>query len=160
MAQRSTPVLRAVQALQFNADGATLASLTGGTITLWDIGRQRPQSTLRWGKRRTLHFRPDGQSFAAAGQDGTVTLWDLTSRQLLGTLKGQHPAGGDSRCCLHARRDNDDIGSPGGGLMLWDLTVSGWIKTACAVVRRDLTKVEWEGYVGSGSAARVCGSDA
>ncbi len=83
-----------------------------------------------------------------------MTLWDIASRERLGTLQGQSSRGIHPEVAF--ANDGRTMASVvgGGGLMLWDLSVEGWRKAACAVGNRDLSRAEWERYVGPGFAAR------
>jgi len=142
-----------VDALAFDGTGGQLASLSAGTVTVWDVAEHRPRFTLRWGKTGTVQFSPKGDLLAAAGQDGTITLWDVASRQLLGTVQGQDPRGGLVDVAFTP--DSKTMASvvAGGGVMLWELSIDGWVRDACALAGRDLTSAERQSFVGSGLAS-------
>ncbi len=41
-------------------------------------------------------------------------------------------------------------------LSIWDLSVSGWIRRACDLAGRNLTRQEWSEYVGAEPYQRTC----
>jgi len=137
-----------VDSLAFDRAGEQLASVSGGTITVWDVPKREAGATLRWGGRGQVRFSPDGRLLAAGSQDGAITLWDVSSREQLGTLIGQDPHGTPPDMTFSP--DGSTMASVvgGGGLMLWDLSVESWMRAACSVTNRDLTSAEWERHVG------------
>ncbi len=143
-----------VDDLAFDADGSQLASLAGGTVTVWDVSSRRTRFTLRAGSRGTLRFAPDGSRLGTAAQDGTLTVWELPSRQLLATVKGQSPYNGFPHIAFSP--DGRTLASvvPGGGLVLADMNPRRWLREACAIAGRDLTASERESFTGGGLAPR------
>jgi WD40 repeat protein len=147
-----------VDDLAFSSDGALLASMSGGTVTVWDVAKQRHRFALRGGSRGTLRFAPNGSRLGSASQDGTLTVWDLPSGQLLANVKGQSPYNGFPH--LTFTPDGAVLASvvPGGGLVLVDMNLARWQREACAIAGRDLTRAEHEHYIGSDLAPRsACG---
>ncbi len=146
-----------VEALAFDGGGTQLASLSAGTVTVWDVAGHRPRFSLRWGKTGTVRFSPKGDLLVAAGSDGAITLWDVASRQLLGTLQGQNPLGAFPEMVFTADSRTMVSVVAGGGVMLWDLSIDGWLRDACALAGRDLTAAERQSFVGAGlTSGNVC----
>jgi WD40 repeat protein len=82
--ERRLPALphrRAVGAVAFSPDGATLASAAGQTIKLWDVatGRERRRLKGHGHDVYTLSFTPDGTALLSGGGDRSVRLWDVAS---------------------------------------------------------------------------------
>jgi hypothetical protein len=102
-------------------------------------------------------FSPDGRTLAAGGSKGTL-LWDVRSHpQLGGRLNGRQGAVGgvafspDGRTLATAGTSgtvalwqgilwNDDPSYPGAGPAYLE-------KMICSLVRRDLTRTEWQAIV-------------
>jgi WD40 repeat protein/energy-coupling factor transporter ATP-binding protein EcfA2 len=138
-----------VWGVAFSPDGKTLASASSDdTVILWDVASRKRLGEPLDGQQDHLWsvaFSPDGRTLAAA--DKTVVLWDAASRKLLGDP-------------LEAHRDKvwDVAFSPDGKtlasasddqtVILWDLDVASWIRKACAIANRNLTRWEWAQYVG------------
>jgi WD40 repeat protein len=137
-----------IDSLSFDGAGEQLASVSGGTITVWDVQRRNASTTLRWGGQGQVRFSPNGRLLAAGSQDGAITLWDVSSREELGTLIGQNPRGSPPDMTFSGDGSTMASAIGGGGLMLWDLNVESWIRTACSITNRDLTNAEWERHVG------------
>lgn len=141
-----------VMALAFNSDGNILAAGNShGGLKLWLMGK--PGSLpiefighLSWISK--IIFIPKSKSFASASFDGTIRIWDYESNQ-------QQPI---------VIRDHDGwiyglTVTPGGEYLVssgsdktirYFETVSSQIaQRVCKSVSRNMTKTEWNEYVGS-----------
>jgi RNA polymerase sigma factor (sigma-70 family) len=79
----------AVLALQFFADGKTLASASD-SIRLWDVAddKQRRQFHGHWGPVGALAISADEKTIASGSWDATVRLWDVDKARVVGRNDG------------------------------------------------------------------------
>jgi WD40 repeat protein len=139
--------------LAFSPDGRLLATADGiapGHLRIWDVARRRPVGdpmTTPDGIQ-LMAFGGDGVVLAtASGQDNTIRLWDLANRTEFA-----------DPLALHTDRVDGLAFSPDGSLLasasrdgtarLW-ASPTGWIAEACRIAGRNLTRAEWDRYVGA-----------
>src|SRR6185437_11997326 len=104
-----------------------------------ESARRITVGTPRRGSRRELE--PGGGSAAVTYSDGTAQLWDLASRRPLGpSLPGPRNAVG--AVVVDRGTHVATISSDGRG-DLWDVRPSVWMRPACDVAGRTLTRAEW-----------------
>jgi WD40 repeat protein len=144
--------------VDFSADGRTLAAgFANGTVLLVDVpGRQHSTVALvgHAGFVLDVAFSPDDELLAVASASG-VTLWDVATRQRIGVLDGRTtpnrmafaPDGSSLATTWYA---NDNL------IIVWDLDLRSWRRRACAIAGRNLTRTEWEQYVGAEPYRRTC----
>jgi tetratricopeptide (TPR) repeat protein len=107
-------------AIEFSPDGTALAaSLTNGTVRLWDAGTGQLRATFKGhtGTVSALAFSPTGETLATCAADGTIRFWDVATGQERLTLKALH--GRDA--CLAFSPDGRTLASFGqdNTLRLW-----------------------------------------
>jgi hypothetical protein len=94
----------------------------------------------------------DGRRLLVLGQDAAFRIYDIPSRTQLGgpISVGDFASGaalrGDG---LEAAVGTDQ------GIVLWDLDPDHWIDGACAVAGRNLTRAEWDQYIGDLASYRT-----
>jgi WD40 repeat protein len=139
--------------LAFSPDGRYLATVAQGSeITLWDwrTGRMYTQfgggrSSFSYGS--TLAFTPSGTILLFA-HDRRIEQWDLTTTPVVPYV---HPIvtdyyinniiiTSDGRFLIAAEM--------GGPLEVRYLRPADWVKQACSVAGRNLTRNEWSQFVG------------
>lgn len=127
--------------LSFSPDGKLLASGSRvGTITLWDIGQNKPSHTLyrHLGLVYSVKFSPDGKIIASGSIDGTIKFWEVDSGKMLNSLS-KHEFLVESVIFSPDFR-TIAIGNNDGMIMLWDIedgkqlfTFPGYEKTVSPV---------------------------
>jgi WD40 repeat protein len=127
-----------------------------GQLILWDLTRRRQLGEPLVGgvgARFGVGFSPDGSLVATAGDDRSVVLWDVATRQRLGSLLGHLSA---SQRVVFSR-DGRTLVTTGddGNLNFWDLLPVTWEVKACQLAGRNLTRTEWDQFVG-GDYRRTC----
>jgi WD40 repeat protein len=156
----------AVWDVAFSPDGKLLASSGfDGEILLWDVATGKPRGdSLNFVALVTgLAFSPPhGKLFASGSGNGKVRLWDVNS----GNPRGE-PLKGLTELAGHNGGVNGVAFSPNGKLLasgsedktvrLWDLEVESLIAGACRTANRNLSRAEWNKFVGPQfNYVRIC----
>jgi WD40 repeat protein len=158
-------------ALAYSRDGRLLASsswedsrirvwdaATGGAVT--ELPGERPSDALAFNSSGTLLAAATFELVADA-ETRAYQLWDVTRGELLGSrdlLAGSGQGFDDvAELAFSARGDALAVLGVGASPLVLDLRPSSWQAIACRVAGRDLTRVEWAGYVGDAYPyERVC----
>jgi WD40 repeat protein len=138
-----------VSGVAFSPDGGTLASSSfDGTVRFRDPTTGAAKGNPLKGHTDSvadLAFSPDGKLLATAGFDRSVRLW-TPDGESLGPLAGHGRQvwdvafSPDSRLLASASEDHT--------IRVWDLTVDAWVAAACKIANRNLSRVEWDRYIG------------
>jgi WD40 repeat protein len=142
-----------VAAMAFSPDGKLLAtgSSYGSTpIQVWNLATRKPVLTPRYsGAVNGLAFSPDGKLLATADADQTVRLWDVATGTEFGTPFDLDTAAVDA---VAFSPDGAQLasGSEDGTARLWAAPRT-WVRQACQIAGRNLTRAEWNQYIGSGT---------
>jgi WD40 repeat protein len=152
-----------VTSVAFTPDGQTLASAgSDGSLLLWDIETGRVERVVvRSGDPvNDVSITPDGETLAAA-IGNSVVLWDVDSGQQL----GEALAGGQDQVVnVQFSPDGRFLGwgsfsiAPTDDLVvLWNASLSGWREAACRLANRNLTRDEWDRFIGTARPyAKTC----
>ena len=141
-----------VNSVAFSPDGKTLASgSSDNTVILWNVATRQPFGPALTGHKDavwTVAFSSDGRLLASGGKEGTIILWDMATHQRLNQPLRGHLGevyslafSPDSRTLASGSNDRD--------IILWDVSFESWKSRACGIVNRNLTKDEWNKFIGS-----------
>ena len=104
----------------------------------------------------SLEASSDGRTLLATGPDGNATLFDLASGMRLGDAIPS--AGGDGFAASLRPDGRELIVVLADGLQVWDLDPDSQAEAACRIAGRDLTREEWDTYLGTiGPYRSTCG---
>lgn len=162
-----------ITAAAFAPDGTRLATATlAGIVQQWSVATHRPLGTALRGHRggvAGVAYSPDGSMLASTTLGfSTTRLWDAETgdpigRELVGgrtpftftTFDIEHYQG--SRPAFSP--DGRKLATPtfDGTTSIWDLEPASWLRAACAVAGRDLTRTEWEQHFGDRPYRPSCG---
>jgi WD40 repeat protein len=139
--------------------GRTLATTGyGGTVRLWDAGRQRIIGQPLESSDKpllALAFSPDGRLVAAAGVGGLIQLWDTVLRRPIGEPFGDPDNSVDALTFNPSGRALA-VGSYEGALSFWNtIPYLDPARTICAQAG-PLTRAEWEQYAVTGPMPKTC----
>jgi WD40 repeat protein len=130
-----------------------------GAVYLWDIATGQllarfpipnRQNVYNDDRVSALALSNDGRLLAVGRDDNTLSVFDIDNKQPLVDLPFLPEWGGSRILSL-------DFG-PNGGLLaahvgdrvlVWPLNMETWTKRVCEFANREITKPEWDYYVGS-----------
>ncbi|MFN2590298.1 MAG: WD40 repeat domain-containing protein, partial [Actinomycetota bacterium] len=143
--------------IAFSSDGDVLAAgAEDGKVLLFDAHDGSPAGPpiqVATGTVDPLSFSPDGRLFAASSSDLTATIWDLRSRTRLGNPfpieQGSIPV---ARFAPNGVLVIDNLSSTS----LWPSDLRTWVRFACHVAGRDLSRTEWTELLGERPYRSVC----
>jgi WD40 repeat protein len=130
--------------------GILVANTTGGRIleldpiTLEPVGLPFPGVT---GPVARLALDDNGRRMMAVGDDGNLRIYDVATRTQLGDpIDLDEPSPGEGTAI---RGDGLQVAAAvGQGFAVWDLDPTRWIEAACQLAGRNLTRAEWDQYIG------------
>lgn len=157
-----------IRALQFTPDGKWLASAGDeGAVLLWDVAtitgaNPKPAFWLydHEGSVRDIDISNDGHWLLSGSEDETARLWDLTTPNP-GAYSIVFPGHNGPVWGVTISPDNQWFitASQDANARLWQpVALSDVIQSACRTSGRNLSREEWEYYVGTDLASyhRTC----
>jgi WD40 repeat protein/DNA-binding SARP family transcriptional activator len=129
-----------------------------GWVRLWSTKTWQPATRILGGHSAELDWEsisPDGRTLATSGFDGTVHLWDLPTQREVGAP----PPGVPGRLTVpQFTPDGRSLLAitDAGRAYLWDVRPSSWLRHACAVAGRTLTRTEWQDALPGRPYAPAC----
>jgi WD40 repeat protein/DNA-binding SARP family transcriptional activator len=132
---------------RFTPDGRFLVGGSWkGWVRVWSTKTWKPATRELRGHAGAVDWvsmSPDRRTLATGGTDGTVRLWDLPTQREVGAplpgLPGRTTVAQftpDARSLLAI--------TDAGRAYLWDVRPSSWLRHACDVAGRALTRTEWQ----------------
>ena len=144
----------------FSRDGSLLLAGSGdGHVRVFSTRDWRPTGPAflaHAGWIASVDASPDGRRLVTAGQDGQVRLWDLATRRPIGA-----PLPGRTKNSNVVARFTPDgkyvlaVFADGSGYR-WDVRPSAWMRQACTVAGRRLTRSEWRAALPDRAYAPAC----
>jgi WD40 repeat protein len=142
--------------IAFSSDGRLFAAGTeDGKVVLWDARTGSPAGSpiqVATGAVDPISS-PDGRLFAASSTDQTATLWDLRARKRLGN---PFPIEQGSIPVARFTPGDDLVIDNLTDTALWPTDVQRWMRFACEVAGRDLTRAEWNDLLPDRPYQRIC----
>jgi DNA-binding SARP family transcriptional activator/WD40 repeat protein len=122
---------------------------SSGGITLYDLATLRPEGKLPGARGvGALSFSADGTVLLAASFDATVSLYDVASRTRIGEPIPARSPSPDMNPGF-VRPDGRAVAvTDRNGVAVWDLAPDRLADAACQLAGRNLTRTEWDSYVG------------
>jgi hypothetical protein len=117
--------------------------------SLTPVGDPFPETN---GNTRELRLSDDGRRLAVLGWDQLLGIYDVASRTQLGDPipvgvgLGGVALRGDG---MEAAVDTDQ------GIVIWNLDPDHWVDAACQIAGRNLTRAEWDRYIGDLASYRA-----
>jgi WD40 repeat protein len=131
---------------------------SGGRLLLLDLADGRIRRSAVAGHESTIlsvGYAADGDTVVTGGYDGRVALWDAHTGDLLGTMLPGEPDTGTQPAF---QADSDSVVIPGwdGTVHIWNTRPASWLRFACTVAARDLTRDEWTAALGKRPYRQTC----
>ena len=145
--------------MSFSPDGRLLAvGDTSGDVVIWDVAKRRPVGSPLAGENSSVSsvdFDPSGRMLVTMSYDGNLRLWDVATQKLIGAPIPVSDGGGSAEFFPDGTHVLANFGPTG---VVWNVDPAAWEAQACRVAHRDLTRREWNEFLGQRAYRPVCGS--
>jgi WD40 repeat protein len=146
--------------LSFSPDGSLVAtSALENSVTIWSLKSGQPLLPVMYGHTgsvSSLDFARNGKILASGSNDGEIRLWDVETHEPLGTLLGQQKA--IKGVAFSPKTGTLASAGEDGSIIFWEVDYEAWSARACAIADRNLTKAEWDTYMGNRPYRKTCPS--
>ena len=106
--------------------------------------------------RLQIEWLPDGRTVALTGAGSTVRLFDVDRSVARSGLPAAVGNVGTQSFMVRDPTDHLVILGDQDWVMSYPVTASAWLRAACAIVGRDLTRVEWDRYLAGRQYTATC----
>jgi WD40 repeat protein len=149
-----------IEHVQFLAGGNELLSVSDSAVVRWDVRNGHVLSkALQVGGDRIAAGAVAVDSretrLALLLQDGSIRLWNLASGaplpELLRPVRFVYMTSFPAYGAIAFSPDGLKLATAAvaDGVVLWDVDPASWVRTACRIANRDLTRAEWDDYIGA-----------
>lgn len=161
-------------ALAISPDGRSIAAgSSSGIVRQYDVAtRERLGPDLRGHAFEVagVAYSPDGSLLASTTVGlSTTRIWDAATGSPIGNelVAGGTPYTQRTMGIDHRYPSRPAFGPDGrtlftpvvdGSVVGWDLRPVSWVRAACEIVGRDLTRAEWRQYLGDTKYRKTCSS--
>jgi WD40 repeat protein len=145
--------------VRFTPDGRFLVGGSSkGWVRLWSTKTWKPATRILGGHAGAVLWEstsPDGRTLATGSADGTVRLWDLPTQRPVGAPLPGLPGRGT---VAQFTPDGNSLFAitDAGRAFRWDVRPSSWLRHACDVAGRPLTRLEWHDALPDRDYAPAC----
>jgi len=101
----------------------------------------------------TVDFDPSGRTLVTMSSDGNLRLWDVATQKLIGAPIPVSTGDGSAEFFPDGKHVFGDFGSTG---VVWNVDPAAWEAQACRVAHRNLTREEWNDFLGQRAYHPVC----
>jgi DNA-binding SARP family transcriptional activator/WD40 repeat protein len=139
-------------------DGTLYGGSRAGRLTQYDIDTLEPIATFPQvrGRIEAIEFSEDGRLLLVGSANQTLSIFDVATRTRLGDPidTGGPIVAGNAGPVL--RPDGNAVAVNGrDGLAVWNIEPDRLAEAACRIAGRDLTRAEWDAYLGDVGAYRA-----
>jgi DNA-binding SARP family transcriptional activator/WD40 repeat protein len=141
--------------IAISSDGVMVGADTTGDVTEFDPETLQPVAKFPGsrGGPTSLQFSADGSLLLVTSPDQSVQVYDVATRSRLGDALPSASLNGTVEGWL--RPDGKAVAVNGrDGIELWSLDRQTLADAACTLAGRNLSRTEWETYVGADTAYR------
>jgi WD40 repeat protein/DNA-binding SARP family transcriptional activator len=144
-------------AVSFSPDGKLLAvGDTLGEVVIWDVAKRSPVGSPLAGEHSAVDavdFDPSGRMLVTMSADGNLRLWDVATEKLIGAPIPVSTGDGSAEFFPDGKRVLGVFGATG---VVWNVDPTTWEAQACRIAHRDLTRTEWNDFLGRRRYRHVC----